>query len=1154
MYRSPSGELVFSPTDLVRYLASPFASWMDRYNLENPGAFTPDKESESDLLIAETGNLHEQAVLQSFRLTTPGIVEISRQNPEEARLATFQAFATNAPIIYQAALHATPFAGYADFVILEESGQYEIWDTKLACSPKPYYAIQLCCYSEMLADLLGEMPSKFGVILGTQERVEFRTEDFIHFYHRVKADFLQLQSAFTNHMPGRPDPHPRADHGRWTSHADKFLEEADHLVRVAGISVGQIKKLHRAGITTLSSLAANQGEPVRKLGTDSLAKLEGQANLQSQTLQDRKTDHLSRARFVVLPHTGPNGEPVGLAALPHPHPADVFFDMEGFPLIPGGLEYLFGACYHATADKLQFIDWWGHDRPEEKLAFEGFIDWAHKRWQANPGMHIYHYASYEVSALRRLSTRHDTRQEEVDDLLRNDVFVDLYNVVRRGLRIGEPSYSIKTVERLYREKRKTDVATAVDSIVQYARWKDSLQSKDWKESQILKAIREYNEDDCISTAELAAWLRRTASEHGIQPGIKPAEIQEIKPLTPEAEERQKLVQNLRTRGDAVSTLLADLIGFHRREEKPMWWRLFDRAAASPESLRDDAACIGGVDPTGDPVTEKQSLLQTYKFDATQDFKLTASERAVVMFSHNIDAKLTLCSLDAAEGQLVLKIGKRSLDGKLGGLFPSGSLIPDEFVNPEPIPTALAKVATQSLAGHLHPPVSALLIRKPPSFEMQRSGEPPVDAAIRIAKQMDGDCLVIQGPPGTGKTYTASKMIATLLADGKRVGVTSNSHKAVLNLLAASGVSCRQSGHSLKGIKVGGEDDAEVFPDNPEFHHVADAKTARAAYEGGAVGGTAWLFCKDEWEGVLDYLFIDEAGQVSLANAVAMSLCARNLVLLGDQMQLEQPIQGSHPPSSGLGVLQYALLDAGASTDDNPVFHAVVPANYGLFLGESRRMHPAVCQFISESIYEARLASHDDCANQKIELPAGHGLYVNKECGIVFSPIEHDGNIQHSAEEVERVLAIYEELKGRPYHPKGHLAPVRPLGLEDFLFIAPYNAQVRALTAALPAGARVGTVDKFQGQEAPVCILSLCSSFGEYGSRGLKFILDRNRINVAISRAECLAIVVADPRIASTNAGTIEDMKLLNVFCKLLTSSETQKPSTAPPTAVPAMNR
>ena len=198
------------------------------------------------------------------------------------------------------------------------------------------------------------------------------------------------------------------------------------------------------------------------------------------------------------------------------------------------------------------------------------------------------------------------------------------------------------------------------------------------------------------------------------------------------------------------------------------------------------------------------------------------------------------------------------------------------------------------------------------------------------------------------------------------------------------------------------------------------------------------------------------------------------------------------------------------------------------------MHPDVCRFISESIYESRLGCIPECANQKITPPATGGVFVTKESGIVFSGIKHDGDIQQSDEEVERVRAIYDEMLGRAYTAKDSVT--KPLQLDDFLFIAPYNAQVRALKTALPAGARIGSVDKFQGQEAAVCILSLCSSYGEYGSRGLRFILDRSRINVAISRAKCLAVVVGDQRIANTPAGSIGEMMLLNLCCKLITSN------------------
>ena len=303
-----------------------------------------------------------------------------------------------------------------------------------------------------------------------------------------------------------------------------------------------------------------------------------------------------------------------------------------------------------------------------------------------------------------------------------------------------------------------------------------------------------------------------------------------------------------------------------------------------------------------------------------------------MFTHNLDAKLTLLALDASAGRLELKIGKKSLNEKCAGAFPQqGSLLPDEHVSATVIQTALTDVAARHLSNELHAPVAALLNRVPPAGLLRRDDETPTEAAIRITASMAGGCLVIQGPPGTGKTFTASRVITALLAAGKKVGVASNSHKAVMNLMVACGEAAREGGGRLQGIKVGGE--AEARCSLPiQACNTSQTAVARRLYSGGVIGGTAWLFTRPEWEGALDFLFIDEAGQVALANAIAMARCAQNLVLLGDQMQLEQPVQGSHPGDAGLSALQYALKDMDASRPDAPVFHAVVPPDSGLFLG------------------------------------------------------------------------------------------------------------------------------------------------------------------------------------------------------------------------------
>ena len=1131
-----SGDLIFSPSDLVGYLESPFASWMARHHLENPGLLTPDPKSEDMQLIADSGIIHEGVILKDWKAKEPALVEIHDRDPDAAHEHTLEAIAQRAPVIYQGTLRHGSFTGFTDFLELDHAtGTYLLWDTKVARSIKPYFAVQLCCYAEMLAHTPGtSMPEFFGIILGTLERPQLRISDYFDYYLSIKEGFLKLQEEYDGDIANRPEPEPRADHGIWNSHAEEYFNIKDHLVKVAGISANQIKKLQNAGIDTVERLANASGARVEKLLPAMLEKLVTQARLQKATLEARKNNPDALAVFEII-SPAPD-KPHGLAMLPTEDPADVFFDMEGYPLAIGGLEYLWGAGYLQNG-AFHFKDWWAHDQEEEKEAFRGFILWAHARWKENPGMHIYHYAPYEVGAVRRLMSRYDTCQDEVSELLRSGVFVDLYQIVKKALRIGDKNYSIKTVEKLYRagQERSTNVATSIGSVVYYARWMDSGEAKDWTSSPILKEIRDYNEDDCKSTWELAEWLRNLAHQNDIASSPADSAIEESdedddNKMDKETErkakaaelikEHQEIVAALRAKAnDPIAWILADLMGFHRREELPVWWRLFDLNEQTEDVLRDAPECIAGIVIEGAPRVEKQSLVQKYTFDATQECKIR--EAAFVMFQGHLHAKFTLLSLDHRTGTLELKISEKKINDHFGGAFPSrGSIILSEIVPAKPIQDAIKDIARTYLnSGEIPDSLKSLLLRTAPNRQMLLPAETPLQAALRVSQDMNGGCLIIQGPPGTGKTFTASKVIAQLLSQGKRVGITSNSHKAVLNLLKGVVKECPGG---VQGVRTSG-DDEEI----PEISKTTNQKSI-SEYHGGVIAGTSWLFARPEWEGKLDYLFIDEAGQVSLANAVAITRCTQNLVLMGDQMQLEQPIQGTHPGDAGLSVLQYVLVDSVRSLPDAPVFHPVVPPNAGIFLGETYRMHSSVCTFISESIYEGRLTAHPDCDRQRISVPPNASL-VTKEHGILFSPVEHEGNTQRSEEEVIRVSQIVTELLGRNYTDKN--GTTRPLRLDDILVMSPYNAQVSALKRSLPDGTRIGSVDRFQGQEAPVCIYSLGSSYGEYGSRGLGFILDRNRINVAISRAKCLAIVVADPRIPQTSANSLREMSLLSLFCK-----------------------
>jgi predicted RecB family nuclease len=1145
MRKSTTSEIIYSPTDLIWFMQSPFASWMERYNLERPGELTPDAADAQMKIIASAGDRHEQEYLEKLKSDGVHLAEVVKgRNFAVSAAETTTALRDRIPVIYQGALQYQNFAGYSDFLILGKDG-YEVWDTKLGRSARPYYLVQLCCYAEMLEHLTQVPCTTVGVILvSAQGRLQatgdsldlrsFKTNDYRYYYQALKRSFLRLMDEFVPEfvpdLAQRPLPAARADHGRWQSHAEAWFERTDHLSRVAKITSGQIKKIEAAGIRTMAELGKAQDLSVPKLADESCRRLRDQARIQVATRESRSNDLEAAPAFEVHLHDPANRR--GLRTLPPTDPGDIYFDMEGYPLVVGGLEYLFGACFHDGA-ALVFKDWWAHDRLEEKRALEGFVDWAFSRWRQNPALHIYHYAAYEVSALRRLSTGHATREEEIDQLLRNEVFVDLYRIVREAILLGEDSYSIKKIERLYRDKREGSVATAGDSIVEYANWIASGEAPHPSTSAILEGIRNYNEDDCRSTAELVIWLRKLQEERGLafigrppkpkardegEPEVHPADATRSLLLAEALDESGKLVRpHLKT--------LAHLLDFHRREDKPMWWRMFDRIAAPVEELADDIACISLVQIQGQPEPEKKSFVQTYSFSPSEDTKISAGSK--VMFTHEPVAQFDVMKLDSNSGEIGLKLSANKLRQHFGGVFPvAGSLIPNEFVSARPIPAAIHRAARAFREGR-HPLLENLLNRKPPISEggpLVRDNEAPAAASVRIAQSMNHSVLCVQGPPGTGKTFTGAGILVSLLQAGKKVGVMSNSHKAILNLVRAVG-DVLPNPRSLRGIKIGGEEEDSIFANFPNFHFVKTGGEALAAYQvtGGLVAGTAWPFSREEWDGVLDYLVVDEAGQVSLANIVGVSLAAKNLILLGDQMQLEQPIQGTHPGETGQSALQYYLQG-----------HATIPPQLGIFLDRSYRMHPDVCSFISETVYEGRLHSIPETARQRIAIDSADGL-VRKEAGVVFLGVEHEGNLQASDEEIDVIVRVFQELHGRAY--RGKDGSERPLQLDDFLFVSPYNLQVARLRARLPAGAKVGSVDKFQGQEAPVTVFSLGSSFGEYGSRGLAFLLDRNRINVAISRAQCLAIVVGDPRITLSEASSLEEVALINLYCRLASLQE-----------------
>ncbi len=1153
--RKVDGKLIYSPSDLITYMDSPFDSWMDRYYLEFPEAIKPDDKDEGAKLVAKLGDAHETAYLQKLQNAGHDVAIISSAADSSAddqlktadafaELATIKAMRDGREIIYQAVLAADKFAGKADFLfkVAGDSNlgpyHYEAWDTKLARQVKPYFVIQLCCYAEMLERVQGRLPECIRIVLGDSTEASLRTSDYFHYYQQFKRSFLDFQDHFCRDSP--PDECIPGQYSRWSSHASKSLEERDDLFGVANIRQIQIRRLTKANITTMHALANSDLATVLKLAPDTLNNLRSQARLQ---IQSKLSGHLQYE--MLPPQLGK-----GLALLPPASSNDLFFDMEGYPHIEGGLEYLFGVVYE-DGEEVQFKDWWAHDRVAEQNKFEEFVDWVYARWQADPDMHIYHYAHYEVNALRRLAGSHATRVDQIDNMLRAELFVDLYQVVRQSMRVGEPAYSIKNIEHLFGKSREGTVATAMDSVVFYERW---LQTKD---DSILNQIRIYNQADCQSTLELASWLRQRQKEESIAYTGKV--IDSALPAPPQSDAAILTRQMLDEAKDitdpqekCLHELLAHLLEFHKREDKPMWWRMFDRQKATIEELIDDLDCLAALTRTEKPAYDiRRSKAYEYQFDPDQDTKLGAG--STCRFVHD-GTDVTIESLDRQNGMALLTLGpsKPAPPEQV-------SLIPCDVVNNDTIARSLYRVALSWKNKQKFPQALLhLLSRCAPQIKGKSSAAPVAQSSelnqiIEAVQGMDRTCLCLQGPPGCGKTYTASHTILALLRAGKKIAITSNSHKAIEHLLEKVGELAVREAVPLRAGKIGGEkpdslnettlnsssklEDISQRESRPRYWHlnIEHVKDVNSFFKKNdwlsynLLAGTAWFFSHENAERMVDYLFVDEAGQVALANLVAMAPSTENIVLLGDQMQLEQPIQGAHPGDSGKSCLEYLLAE-----------HATIPPSLGILLNTSMRLHPALCDVLSNAIYEGRLRSLPDNERRVLIPPPKLAARFLKNAGIVWMPVAHEGNAQASDEEVDAIELLVADLLQCQIIDRDF--QLRSLELKDILIVAPYNMQVRRLTQRIK-NARVASVDKFQGLEESVVILSMCASEASSSPRGLEFLFSKNRLNVALSRALTLAFVVGHPSLASSPCTSLHQMELLNFFCRIVEAGEaTQNPN------------
>jgi predicted RecB family nuclease len=1079
------GRLVLSPTDLTKHLACAHATTLDLAVVAG-AVVAPHVADDALTLIFELGLEHERAYLASLRAEGRSITEIptafDADGRRRAEQQTLDAMRSGADVVYQGTFFDGSWGGQADFLLRVDRPSrlgpwsYEIADTKLARRLKVPALLQMAVYAERLEHLQGVAPEGLYVVTGDGENRPWRLVDVAAYARHVRG---RLRS-FTETRPvTEPVPVTHCGQCRWLDRCAAQWRREDDLSLVAFMRGDHRAALRAHGITTLAGLAACAPDDLpRGIGRASRERLVQQA---AEQLRERTSGKPSYLLLPPVPGTG-------LLRLPPPDQGDLYLDFEGDPYAEGGegREYLAGVGDRGDG----FIALWAHDRDAERQLTADLVDLLLARWRAYPDMHVYHYAAYEVSALKRLTARHGVREAELDQLLRGERFVDLYAVVRQGLRISKPSYSIKKLEAFYwhaERNKDEDVADAMASVLAYERWLVE------REGDTLAQIEAYNRDDVRSTHALQTWLEGRRDELEDERGA-PARPQEQKPEPDRPRTEAELTELELVERLAGHPLLADLVQWHRREARPAWWDYYRLGDLDEDELVDDGTALGPLSAPELVGTDKRSRLWRYTF-APQDTRVRVGKTVHDVDDH--EAGGTVVELDALGGTVVVK---RQAEPKSPRAFGPPGPIDDKVLR-----ESVAAAAEDRLAGR--PGLAgALLHRRAPAGTAVRPGETPADAVLRVGTSLDGTVLAVQGPPGSGKTTVGAKLIRALLDAGKTVGVTATSHAVIGHLLGAVG---RPALHKC---------DEDQHSGNPAIVRAAtNPEVAAALADGSArlVGGTSWMWAREEMASAVDVLVVDEAGQYSLANAVAVARGARSMVLLGDPQQLAQPSRAEHPGGAGASVLEH-LLDG----------HDTVPPDRGIFLDRSWRMHPAITEFVSDLAYEGRLTSGPGRERQEVRGAgslSGNGLRVVE--------VAHAGNAAKSPEEARAVADLWTSLQGAAFVDSD--GATRRLGPDDVLVVAPYNNQVAEILALLPAGARAGTVDRFQGQEAPVVLYSMTSSSAADAPRGVDFLYDLHRLNVAVSRAQALAVVVLSPALLDAAVRSPEQLRRVNALCRLV---------------------
>ncbi len=1151
--RLTDNDLVLSATDLSNFLSCRHRTALEmaeaRGRQERPRWDDPLLE-----ILFKRGLEHEKAYVESLRADGCDVVDLSDvRQPDAAGAQTLDLLRSGADVIVQPALGLGHWYGRPDVLLRVDkpsalgAWSYEIADTKLTRDTRAGTILQLGVYSEMLRAVQGASPERFYVVT-PDLKVPFRTDDYAAYFRWIRAQMegVVVQGDEVVAAAHYPEPVDHCDVCPWFSKCNKKRHDDDHLSIVAAISRLQRRELESRGVATLTALARL---PVPLPFKPSRGAVETYVRVHEQARVQLESQGKTQPVHELLPLE----EGKGLSRLPAPSPGDVFLDLEGDSFArEGGRQYLFGVVTLDAAGTPTYRAFWALDDREERQAFESVMDLIVRSWKTHEGMHVYHYAPYEPTALKALMGRYATREEDLDELLRAGRFVDLYGVVRQGLRVGIERYSIKNLEVLYGFERTVQLEQASRSL-RVMEQALELGCAGTVAKEVRETVEGYNRDDCVSAFHLRNWLERLRAEMVASGKSIPRPTPQQGEASEKVDERARRVEALRAqlldgvpqgRADRspeqqARWLLAYLLDWHRREDKASWWEYFRLRDLPEQDLFDEPQAVAGLTYTGrvDAACRSKtgrptgSVIDRYRYPA-QEIEIRPKDELKLndgtKLGDVVRVDRTAFTIDVRKGPTQ---AERHPTAAFAHKYVKTDVLEDAIYR---FGETVAKLrAVSSDKSQPNPVAGHLLLAETPRLRSGKfgpaAGESAVQFAVRVVSDLDQTTLAIQGPPGSGKTFSGGEMICALVAQGKKVGVTATGHKVIRNLLEAVAKAAKEK--KVVDVRLAHRTDDPEAGDAMSIAALDSNEGARTALQSGQVnvlGGTAWLWARPEFANSVDVLFVDEAGQMSLANVLAVSAAAKSIVLLGDPQQLDQPQKGTHPEGVNVSALEHILGD-----------HQTIPPDRGIFLPITWRLAPSICAFTSELFYEGKLASKSGLEHQRL---AGVGELDGS--GVRVIEVQHDGNRNSSEEEIDVVAGLVARLTAQGARWVDEDRDVTQITSADILIVAPYNAQVVRLAQRLePTGVRVGTVDKFQGQQAPVVIYSMATSRPEDAPRGMEFLYSLNRLNVATSRAMCMAILVASPRLFEPECGTPRQMRLANALCRYRELAQIPKANT-----------